>query len=626
MSNKTERNLSMIDVIVFTGLESLGVCAILGNLALIIVLLRNKYLQRASFILMLNLAIADVIHGFVTTCHFYPPILLQKMHINELGIRFFNICDWTAWAITLTHMSAICIDRLIAIILYGRYNTLMTVQRIRTFSLSCWAIFLGTNITLFYLKACCMIQPLEKNRFYTFGYKTTGFNIYVLLYTPFEIITILILTFSNPITLVQLYRRHKRKLALRQQGATHSVSASSSSILKQQRSQWQRLRTTLTPSRIVASTMLLEMSMKMGSKQITNDVREMAARRANRQQQRILLQITVVALIFYIYMSAYYAVSYSSFTENSTVIIFNSYFYSITHMINPVIYFSFNKEMRAQLREALRDFIKFFSCKKKDPYGFSNASTKVNHSSKITMVAAQSTSCSETSPLFSSAQHYKSTGTTVKNLEDHDEEESVNSIDEGNSTGNESAEIRAIVEGTEPSDQCSSPQSDLYTTPPGQLPNNKMNSKDRSTFINQIVNALQYASNKSLKNVEENEMEERPRKRLDKSATTNDISSVIKQRYIRFSNTLQVFSRDSIDNLLPENRFMSMGSLERSCLLNDMSGNSDSTNENNKSAMITRSSSTSSHTMFHSAVNDETTGYLLNEDIEIDSDDEIAYL
>lgn len=53
---------------------------------------------------MLNLAIADVIHGFVTTCHFYPPILLKQMHIGEMAVRLFNIADWTAWAITLTYV------------------------------------------------------------------------------------------------------------------------------------------------------------------------------------------------------------------------------------------------------------------------------------------------------------------------------------------------------------------------------------------------------------------------------------------------------------------------------------------------------------------------------------------
>lgn len=37
--------------------------------------------------------------------------------------------------------------------------------------------------------------------------------------------------------------------------------------------------------------MLLEMSMRMGSKHINDEVRNLASKRANRQQQRILLQV-----------------------------------------------------------------------------------------------------------------------------------------------------------------------------------------------------------------------------------------------------------------------------------------------------------------------------------------------
>lgn len=55
-----------------------------------------------SFILMLSLAIADVVHGVVTTCFFYPPIVLKVNHMPALGIRVFNVFDWTAWSITLT--------------------------------------------------------------------------------------------------------------------------------------------------------------------------------------------------------------------------------------------------------------------------------------------------------------------------------------------------------------------------------------------------------------------------------------------------------------------------------------------------------------------------------------------
>lgn len=124
-----------------------------------------------------------------------------------------------------------------------------------------------------------------------------------------------------------------------------------------------------------ASTMLVEMSMKIGSKTLaTSHARIIAARKASRQQQqRILLQvrldlhyssqwshtwahpstyvqISVVAFIFYGYMTAYYVSYYSRYFQSKAAMVFNSFFYSTTHMINPVIYFSLNKEMRGQLK------------------------------------------------------------------------------------------------------------------------------------------------------------------------------------------------------------------------------------------------------------------------------------
>lgn len=48
--------------------------------------------------------------------------------------------------------------------------------------------------------------------------------------------------------------------------------------------------------------------------------------------------------------------------NNKWVVLINSFFYSITHMINPVIYFSLNKEMRVQLTKALADGLDFICC------------------------------------------------------------------------------------------------------------------------------------------------------------------------------------------------------------------------------------------------------------------------
>lgn len=61
-------------------------------------------------------------------------------------------------------------------------------------------------------------------------------------------------------------------------------------------------------------------------------------------------------------MTTYYTVYYIFKTENKWVMLFNSFFYSTTHMINPVIYFSLNKEMRSQLVQALTDLLAFICC------------------------------------------------------------------------------------------------------------------------------------------------------------------------------------------------------------------------------------------------------------------------
>ncbi|WKY14232.1 hypothetical protein Q1695_000070 [Nippostrongylus brasiliensis] len=391
-------SVHLLDILIFSGLESLGFLAIVGNASLICVLLRGKYLSRASFILMLNLAIADVIHGVVTTCYFYPPIILKRTHVGELAIRIFNIVDWTAWAITLTHMSAICLDRLVAIMFFDRYNVIVTITRIRNYSIMCWVVFLAANIALFSLDQCCMIRPLKSQHYYSFGYlEKDVLNIYVVAYTPLEIATIVILSISNPTTLVQLYRRHKRKLALKQQGLPRN-SETSSIILKQHRSHWQR-----------ASTMLVEMSMKIGSKYlVASHARAVAARKASRQQQqKILLQISVVAFIFYGYMTAYYVSYYSRYFQSKAAMVFNSFFYSTTHMINPVIYFTLNSEMRAQLKSAISSLTGCCSVRKKDAFGFAGGSTRFASHTDAT-AKRSNTSYDEASPFCMVNRHYRS--------------------------------------------------------------------------------------------------------------------------------------------------------------------------------------------------------------------------
>ncbi|CAJ0583340.1 unnamed protein product, partial [Mesorhabditis spiculigera] len=510
--NDTNESVGAMDLAVFAGLETLGTLAIVGNLSLIVVLLRNKYLNRASFILMLSLAIADVLHGLVTTCYFYPPIILKRQHIPPLGMRLFNIVDWTAWAITLTHMSAICLDRLIAIMLYDRYSILVTIPRVRWYSIFCWVSFLGINIAIFFMKFCCIIQPLRSENYYTFGYDThTEWNFYVLSYTPLEIITIGVLSVSNPITLVQLYRRHKRKVALRMQG-TQKVSADSNpSLLKSQRSQWQR-----------ASTMLLEMSMKMGNRQVSNDVREIAARRANRQQQRILLQISVVALIFYSYMAAYYMSYYVAFLQSTATMIFNSFFYSTTHMINPIIYFSMNKEMRQQLKQAINDFAECCFCRRPSKGNFASSNSKMATMRECTVDRVQASGTSETSPLFSTNCHYK----YKYPLSRQHTTRSTGPVEESVVKKEVIPEVTPDAEAEE-----MEPSSETQTA--------KLLPRDRSNFINDLIKALQYESQPTL-NSSSSEIESQ----INRQRHSMEFPKRVRGRYMKMSSTLQLISNN----------------------------------------------------------------------------------
>ncbi|KAM3718265.1 Beta-2 adrenergic receptor [Dirofilaria immitis] len=319
MNNDQISTVSGFDLSLFVILESLGFVAIIGNMSLITVLVKFNYLNRASFILIFNLAFADLMHGIVTTLYLYPPIILKRQHLPLLWMKILNAIDWIAWAITLTHISAVCLDRLAAIMFYGRYSIIVSLKKTRSYSIFCWVFFIVQNIILLLLNACCMVIPLRNYDYYSFGYQRDDSihnrtNMYIYMYTPLELSAIVIISVSNPIILIQLYKRWKRKCALQH-----------------------------------ASVLLLEMSMKLGAQHSHIELTRKSFQKASRQQQRIVLQIVVVVAIFSSYMLIYY-LSYHIITYNDKwIAALHSLFYSITHISNPVIYFTCNKEIRKQL-------------------------------------------------------------------------------------------------------------------------------------------------------------------------------------------------------------------------------------------------------------------------------------
>ena len=131
------------------------------------------------------MACADVLHGFVTTTYFYPPIVLKvNDHLPRLAQRIIMAIDWTAWGITITsvstspiakdrccsHMSAIAVDRVIAVLMFARYMQLVTARRAKLFCATCWTLFLAVNTSFFAFNFCCIIVPQAASDYYSFGY------------------------------------------------------------------------------------------------------------------------------------------------------------------------------------------------------------------------------------------------------------------------------------------------------------------------------------------------------------------------------------------------------------------------------------------------------------------------
>lgn len=307
------------DLIVFYLLEFLDLIGFCGNILLLIVIFRSGLLERPSFVLISSLAISDVLHCIVTSVYFYPPIGMRSLTYSRTSARFMNAVDWTAWGITLTHMSAICIDRLMAILLLHMYGRITTVRRMLFFTVTCWTVFITVNATLASYNVCCLIVPQPE--YYTFGFEAlsvndTSINVFKPIYVPLEIGTIFTLAICNPITLFRLYRRYKR---------TNTMKRASFVFLEATTRTFARHRVSLEPTQATLS-----------------------------KDAKIFIQIIGVTVIFFLYMFIYYLFFYVMEMTQKWSAVLNSFLYTTCHMINPIVYFSLNEQMQDQLVTILR--------------------------------------------------------------------------------------------------------------------------------------------------------------------------------------------------------------------------------------------------------------------------------
>ena len=138
-----------------------GFLGTLGNLLVCVAVTVNPRLRRCSNYLLVSLAIADLISTMVCEPLFLE-ILLKRTFYNDCvwsSHRLYSFISHFSAAASVVHMSAISIDRLIAVVFPLRHRTTMEGVGIKAMLAASWAL----TIALFLLGKFLRVPNPVKN-------------------------------------------------------------------------------------------------------------------------------------------------------------------------------------------------------------------------------------------------------------------------------------------------------------------------------------------------------------------------------------------------------------------------------------------------------------------------------
>ena len=161
----------------------LGITTIAGNTLILIALHKNTSLHQPSKLLLRNLVASDLCIGFVQLlCGAWGISILQGWWQMCRRLLFFNsIVSNISTIVSLWTITAISVDRLLALLLKLRYRQVVTIRKVYAvaiaswvngistatlwcFSLDAWKVLSGTNI------AVCLITS-------TYSYTRTFYTL-----------------------------------------------------------------------------------------------------------------------------------------------------------------------------------------------------------------------------------------------------------------------------------------------------------------------------------------------------------------------------------------------------------------------------------------------------------------
>ena len=126
----------------------------LGNFLILFAIGKNQDLHSPSFILLGCLAASDLLVGLICQPLFVAADIaeLRKNYNAHCTLRMLlHFTGWMTVGVSLLILTAVLIDRLLALTLHLRYNTIVTVPRVFLIILGFWIFAITLNVARFWM-------------------------------------------------------------------------------------------------------------------------------------------------------------------------------------------------------------------------------------------------------------------------------------------------------------------------------------------------------------------------------------------------------------------------------------------------------------------------------------------
>lgn len=202
LSSTTEADCSLVvahGIALITANAMIALLGTFGNVLVCLAVATNTVLRQSSNYLLGSLAVADLIASLICEPLFLE-ILIRKSFYNDCAWMaervYFDVSNFSA-AASVLHMSAISIDRFIAIVFPLRHRTSMKGAGIKALLISCWLVTIVLFLLSKYYRA-----PIGKKGFINLAIFLFCYLIVVVAYT---------------LIVISLLRQKRRRVGLRVQ-------------------------------------------------------------------------------------------------------------------------------------------------------------------------------------------------------------------------------------------------------------------------------------------------------------------------------------------------------------------------------------------------------------------------